>query len=60
MTMITTTKTQFHCLCYERLNLTASMMFEDYVSIDDDLQTDEEITEARFMSILTANNDGEQ
>ena len=47
-------------LLQERLNLPATMTFEDYVSVDDDLQTDEEITEARLLSVLTASNDREQ
>ena len=47
-------------LLRERLNLPATMTFEDYVSVDDDLQTDEKITEATILSELTANNDGEQ
>ena len=47
-------------LLRERLNLPATMTFEDYISVDDDLQTDEEITKARLLSVLTANNDREQ
>ena len=36
------------------------MTIEDYFSVDSDLQTDEEITEASIWLELTANNDGEQ